>query len=172
MKMWLHRRAISREIRRRRQPSPALLAAVLGAMVAVHAWAQPIVYPARGQSTATQNRDQSDCRTWAQNSTGIDPAKLASQPVAQETGPATGGGERVRGAARGAAGGAIIGGIAGDAGQGAAIGAVAGTMAGGRNARRNQDARNSQSQADRQNMMNTYYRAFGACMEGRGYTIK
>ena len=44
---------------------------------------------------------------------------------------ATGGGERVQGTARGAAGGAIIGGIAGDAGQG---------------------ARNSQAQADRQNM--------------------
>jgi hypothetical protein len=58
----------------------------------------------------------------------------------------------VQGTARGAAGGAIIGGIAGDAGQGAAIGAVAGTMVGGRNARRNQDARNSQAQADRQNM--------------------
>ena len=133
---------------------------------------QPIVYPAKGQSASQQQRDQNDCRSWAQSSTGIDPAQLASTPVPQESGPATGGGERARGAARGAVGGLAIGAIAGDAGQGAAVGAVAGTMAGGRQARRNQAARNDQAQADRQGAMNTYYRAYGACMEGRGYTIK
>jgi hypothetical protein len=133
---------------------------------------QPVVYPARGQSASTQSRDQNECRAWAQQSTGIDPAVLAQQPVPQETGPATGGGERTRGAARGAVGGLAIGAIAGDAGQGAAIGAVVGTMAGGRQARRNQTARNEQAQGDRQQTMNTYYRAYGACMEGRGYTIR
>ena len=133
---------------------------------------QPIVYPAKGQSASQQQRDQNDCRAWAQSSTGIDPAQLASAPVPQESGPATGGGERARGAARGAVGGVAIGAIAGDAGKGAAIGAVAGTMAGGRRARQNQAARNDQAQADRQGTMNTYYRAYGACMEGRGYTIK
>jgi hypothetical protein len=133
---------------------------------------QPIVYPARGQSASLQSRDQSDCRAWAQRSTGIDPAVLAQQPVPQETGPATGGGERARGAARGAVGGLAIGAIAGDAGQGAAIGAVVGTMAGGRQARRNQASRNDEAQGNRQETMNTYYRAYGACMEGRGYTIR
>ena len=133
---------------------------------------EPLVYPARGQSASAQSRDQNECRAWAQKSTGIDPAVLASQPVPQETGPATGGGERVRGAARGAVGGLAIGAIAGDAGDGAAIGAVVGTMAGGRQARRNQAARNDQAQANRQQTMNTYYRAYGACMEGRGYTVR
>src|SRR4051812_29018952 len=133
---------------------------------------QPIVYPARGQSQSAQSRDQTECRSWAQRSTGIDPAVLASTPVSQETGPATGGGERARGAARGAVGGLAIGAIAGDAGAGAGIGAVVGTMKGGRDARRNQAARNDQAQGDRQNTMNTYYRAYGACLEGRGYTIK
>src|SRR5919107_425829 len=107
-----------------------LLVLVLAAATA--AAQQPIVYPARGQSASLQSRDQGDCRAWAQKSTGVDPAVLAQQPVAQETGPATGGGERVRGATRGAVGGLAIGAIAGDAGQGAAIGAVVGTMAGGR----------------------------------------
>jgi hypothetical protein len=133
---------------------------------------QPVVYPARGQSASTQSRDESDCRVWAKKSTGIDPAALASAPVPQETGAATGGGERARGATRGAVGGLAVGAIAGDAGQGAAIGAVVGTMAGGRQARRNQAARNDQAQADRQQTMTTYYRAYGACMEGRGYTIR
>jgi hypothetical protein len=147
-----------------------LLAVFLTATAAIAQ--QPIVYPARGQSTQVQQRDQADCRAWAQKSTGIDPAQLASQPVPQETGPATGGGERVRGASRGAVGGLAIGAIAGDAGQGAGIGAVVGTMAGGRQARRNQAARNEQASSDRNQAMNQYYRAYGACMEGRGYTIK
>ena len=119
-----------------------------------------------------QGRDDAECRSWATRNTGIDPARLASQPVPQETGPATGGGERARGAARGALGGLAIGAIAGDAGDGAAIGAVVGTMAGGRQARQNQAARNQQAHSDRQADMNHYYRAYGACMEGRGYTIR
>jgi hypothetical protein len=151
----------------------AAVAAGLAASLAMcAATAQPIVYPARGQSSTVQSRDDNECRAWARQSTGIDPAALAQQPVAQETGPAAGGGERVRGAARGALGGAAIGAIAGDASQGAGIGAVVGTMSGGRQARRNQAARNEQAYAGRQEQINTYYRAYGACMEGRGYTIK
>jgi hypothetical protein len=158
---------------RRRAPLAGAAAALIAVLATSAATAQqPIVYPARGQSAQAQQRDENECRAWAQRSTGIDPAALAQQPVAQDTGPATGGGERVRGAARGALGGAAIGAIAGDAGQGAGIGAVVGTMAGGREARRNQAARNDQAYADRQQQVNTYYRAYGACMEGRGYTIK
>ena len=52
---------------------------------------QPIAYPARGQSQAVQSKDNSECRAWAQQSTGIDPNALAQQPVYQETAPATGG---------------------------------------------------------------------------------
>jgi hypothetical protein len=146
--------------------------ALAAAFLALAAVAQPIVYPAKGQSAAQQNRDEGECYTWAKKTTGVDPAAVSQQPVAQETGPATGGGERVRGAARGAVGGVAIGAIAGDAGQGAAIGAVAGTMLGGRQARQNQAARNQQAQNQRQDVINTFHRAYGACMEGRGYTIR
>jgi hypothetical protein len=134
--------------------------------------AQPIVYPAKGQSAQQQKKDDAECYAWAKQTTGIDPAVVASSPPPQDTGPATGGGQRVRGAARGAVGGAAIGAIAGDAGQGAGIGAVVGTMAGGRQARQQQAAQNQQSVAQQQDLINTHYRAFGACMEGRGYTIK
>jgi hypothetical protein len=131
---------------------------------------KPLVYPAKGQSAQQQGNDDGACYVWAKQTTGIDPALLA--PPAQATGPATGGGERAKGALRGAAGGAIIGGIAGDASDGAAIGAVVGTMAGGHRARQNQEAQNQQAQAQHQQQINTFYRAYAACMEGRGYTIK
>jgi hypothetical protein len=133
---------------------------------------KPIVYPAKGQSAQQQGQDEAQCYAWAKQSTGIDPAAVASSPPPQQTGPAAGGGQRVRGAARGAAGGAAIGAIAGDAGKGAAAGAVVGTMAGGRRARQDQAAQNQQAQAQQQELIHTYYRAYGACMEGRGYTIK
>jgi len=133
---------------------------------------KPIVYPAKGQSPQQQSQDDAQCNAWAKQSTGIDPAVVASSPPPQQTGPAGGGGQRVRGAARGAAGGAAIGAIAGDAGTGAAAGAVVGTMAGGRHARQQQAAQNQQAQAQQQQLIQTYYRAYGACLEGRGYTVK
>ena len=133
---------------------------------------KPIVYPAKGQSAQQQSRDDAECYAWAKQTTGIDPAVVASSPPPQDTGPAVGGGQRLRGAARGAAGGAAIGAIAGDAGQGAGIGAVVGTMAGGRQARQQQAAQNQQAVGQQQQLINTHYRAYGACMEGRGYTIK
>jgi hypothetical protein len=133
---------------------------------------KPIVYPAKGQSPQQQSQDDAQCAAWAKQSTGIDPAVVASTPPPQQTGPAGGSGQRVRGAARGAAGGAAVGAIAGDAGKGAAAGAVVGTMAGGRRARQQQAAQNQQAQAQQQELIHTYYRAYGACMEGRGYTIK
>jgi len=141
--------------------------------VAVSAMAQqPVVYPAKGQSAKQQGRDDGECHVWAKQTTGIDPAALAQTPPPQKTGPAVGGGERVGGALAGAAGGAIIGSVTGNAGQGAAIGAVVGTMVGGHRARKNQEAQNQQAQTQHQQQMNTFYRAYGACMEGRGYTIK
>jgi len=145
--------------------------AVLSFAVAAEAQ-KPIVYPAKGQSAAQQSKDDSECYAWAKQNTGIDPAAVASTPPPQQTGPAVGGGQRVRGAARGAAGGAAIGAIAGDAGAGAGIGAIAGTMVGGRRARQDRDAQNQQAVAQQQELINTFYRGFGACMEGRGYTIK
>lgn len=142
----------------------ALLALALGA-----AAQKPIAYPAKGQSAQKQHKDESECAAWAKQSTGIDPAAVAAPP--QETGPAVGGGERARGAARGALGGAAIGAIAGDTGKGAGIGAVVGTVRGGRQARQNQASRNQQAQAGSQEALGTYYRAYGACMSGRGYTL-
>jgi Glycine zipper len=156
-------------MRQRTMIVTAAVAAMLGSGAA-HAQ-KPIVYPAKGQSAQQQQRDDGDCYVWAKNNTGIDPAVVASAPP-PASGSTVGGGERGRGAARGAAGGAAIGAIAGDAGKGAAIGAVAGTMGGGRQARQNQAAKQQAAASGQQQQIQTFYRAYAACMEGRGYTIK
>jgi len=143
--------------------SPALVAVALAAFATVSAAQKPSVYPAKKQTAQQQKKDDGECGTWAKQNTGIDPA-VASQPAPQKTGPAVGGGERVKGAA----GGAIIGGIAGNAGAGAAVG----TVVGGHKARKDQRTENTQAQQQQQQAMNTYYKAYGSCMEGRGYSVK
>ncbi|GJL73103.1 MAG: hypothetical protein NMNS01_23020 [Nitrosomonas sp.] len=135
--------------------------------------AQQIIYPAKGQTVEQQQKDEAECYEWAKQQTGYDPAQsthYAAAPPQQSAG-----GERLGGAARGAAGGAIIGAIAGDAGKGAAIGAVGGTLLGGSRQRRQQadydQAAAQQQQALAQQQQN-YQRAYTACFEGRGYTVK
>jgi len=134
--------------------------------------AKPIIYPSKGQSPQQQQKDEGECYVWAKNSTGIDPAAVAAAPAPQQqTGPAVGGGERAQGALRGA----VIGGIV-DGGSGAGKGAAAGVVVGGVRARSNRKSQNAdaqqQAQSQKQGAMNTFYRAQGACLEGRGYTIK
>lgn len=124
-------------------------------------WAQqPYVYPAKGQSQQQMSKDEYECHQWAVSSTGYDPAAASgAQP---------GRAGLVGGAARGAALGAIGGAIAGDAGTGAAAGAAVG--AAGRllgNRRRRVEYNHAKSAADQE-----FSRAYAACLEGRGYTVK
>lgn len=129
---------------------------------------KPSIYPAKGQAAQQQSSDDAQCLAWAKQDTGIDPAAVAATPP-PPTGPQS---ERLRGALRGAAGGAVVGEIVDDdAGKGAAVGATAGVLAGGRRARQNQAARAQQAEASKAQALDTYYRAYGACMQGRGYTV-
>jgi hypothetical protein len=150
----------------------AALAATSFIVGQAQAQGKPIIYPSKGQSPQQQQKDEGECYVWAKNSTGIDPAAVAAAPApAPQTGPAVGGGERVQGAVRGA----VIGGIV-DGGSGAGKGAAVGVVVGGARARQNQRSQNAQAQqqadAQKQGAINTFYRAQGACLEGRGYTIK
>lgn len=147
-----------------------MLVASAMASVPVSAWAQkPSVYPAENQSAQQQSSDDAQCLAWAQQDTGINPAAVASTPP-PPTGPQ---GERARGALRGAAAGAVIGEIVDDdAGKGAAIGGTAGVLAGGHRARKNKAAQAQQAQAAQGQAIDTYYRAYGACMQGRGYSLR
>lgn len=130
---------------------------------------KPSTYPARNQSAEQQATDDAQCLAWAKQSTGVDPAALAATPAPAPAAPQ---GERLRGAARGAAGGALIGEVVdGDSSHGASVGAAAGVLAGGARARRNRAAQVQQGQVEKEQTLSTYYRAYGACMQGRGYTV-
>lgn len=130
-------------------------------------------YPAKGQSETQMANDESVCYKSARSKTGVDPANLPPATPAPTTARQGG---AVRGAAGGAAGGAAIGAIAGNAGQGAAIGAVSGALIG--RARQNQfnnaQAHYAQAnaQAQRSQSMDNFRRAYSACLESKGYTVK
>ena len=154
-------------------------------------------FPKNNQSADQQLKDESDCYGSAKQRTGIDAQappprglseeeKKAAQQQAAENAPKAEGG-RVRGAARGAAGGAAVGAIAGDAGKGAAAGAVLGTMKGGMTQRQANAQSKQQSAAQtaaaqkkaeeqlllqHQEGVDTFQRAFSACMDARGYSVK
>jgi len=132
------------------------------------------VFPAKDQDAATQQKDDSDCYRWAVEQSGVDPINPPKVEAAQvDTSPD---GTAVKGAARGAAAGVAIGAIAGDAGKGAAIGATAGAIH-GRRAKVAGDAqqqeKNNQAAAAQQTAMtDSFKKAFTACLEGKGYTVK
>ena len=153
-----------------------LIAAIL---IAGSVMAQDLfIYPTKGQSKEQIEKDKYECYRWAKDQTGFDPMQQpkATAPPPQQQ-PKQGG--VLRGAGRGAAVGAVGGAIGGDAGKGAAIGAASGALIGGM--RRRSQARN-QKQAEEQwaqeqaatyqQKRGAYDRAFGACLKGRGYTVK
>lgn len=110
-------------------------------------------YPMKGQTADQQARDASECTLWAKQQTGYDPATETGKGVAVGA---------LIGAASGAALGAATGAITGNAGTGAAIGAVAGGVGGGAIGGGYQYTRSRDG----------YERAYGACMGGRGYSVR
>ena len=132
------------------------------------------VFPSEDQDKEQQELDEYNCYKWAKEETGINPMKV--EQIEAEQVDQSPDGSAVVGAAGGAAAGAAIGAIAGDAGKGAAIGAVVGGMAG----RRSKVAGDAQEQqqneqaaaAQEKELMENFNKAFSACMEGKGYTVK
>src|SRR5262249_23316524 len=125
------------------------------------------VYPGSGQDAAKQSQDENECYSWARQQTGIDPTATPAPAAPVE--------KQRRGAAGGAAVGAIGDGDDG-AGDGAAIGATAGAVRG----RRQQKKANKQAEAQAKETAQTqdaqtketFKKAWGACLEGRGYSVK
>jgi hypothetical protein len=141
----------------------------------------PIVYPAEGQSQDQMEKDKFECYTWARDQTGFDPMKTPttkSGPPAKE--------EKVWGAGKtavaGGAGGAVVGGVAGGksgALTGGLIGVAGGALIGGARSSNQRDREEKKRQEwerreanNYARARNEYNRAFGACMEGRGYSVK
>lgn len=138
---------------------------------AAQAQSAPIAYPSAGQSMDQQARDETDCRNWATQQTGVYPY----QAPPTYYGNSNQGMPVLGGAARGAALGAVGGAIGGDAGKGAAIGAGVGATAGliRKNRDRRQQAQmNDQAMGQYQADLGRYNQAFAACMQGRGYVVR
>lgn len=125
-------------------------------------------YPAKGQSPATQAKDESECSKWAVAKTGYDPANPPPVPKAQPA-PVTGSGARVAGAAVGGTIGAVAGGDAGDA---ALAGAVAGGVIRRNRSRQAAAAQNKAHAQQAQAAQAGWEQARAACLTGRGYTVK
>jgi hypothetical protein len=136
------------------------------------------VYPANGQSAEQTDRDRYECHVWAVQQTGVDPSRADASAyervVVQPANPPG------SGTAVGAIGGAILGAlIAGprDAGAGMVIGGATGAIVGSASdanaqaqARETQHEYNQSAAAGRARA-DSYRRAIGACLQGRGYTV-
>jgi hypothetical protein len=140
---------------------------------------EPIIFPAKGQSDEQMDQDKYTCYTWAKKESKFDPMAVptASAPPPKQK-------ETKASAGRGAIGGALLGaGISKITGHSAKKGAVAGGVGGAvvggsrkagteeKNKKANQQWANEQGAEYTQNR-NHYNRAFAACMEGKGYTVK
>ena len=151
---------------------------------------QPFIYPDKGQTPQQQESDRGQCYMWAVQQSGFDPSnpQVAQAPppppaYGQQQAPQGG---MFRGAAGGAALGAVGGAIGGNAGEGAAIGAGVGALFGMMRRARSMEDQQQQMQmrqqqqqgymTQQQNAMaqgrSNYEQAFGACMAGRGYTVR
>jgi|SRR5579872_598413 hypothetical protein len=157
------------------------------------------VYPKNQQNADQQLKDESDCYGSARQNTGVDPQapppaassaqqqQAEQQQAAQQAAKDVSKGGTVKGAAGGAAGGAAIGAIAGDAGKGAAIGATVGAISGRRKQRtkeetvkeqaaqqtaQSQQQMQAQAQAAQKGAIDTFKRAFSACMDARAYSVQ
>jgi len=142
-------------------------------------------YPQNNQTPEQQERDRYECNAWAVQQSGFDPSGPNVPPHDRyrvvAAGPAPGSGTAV---------GAITGGILGaliagprDAGAGLVVGAVAGGLVGtaaeqqqraqaDAQAQQINDARTAQQMAVIDANASRYRRALGACLEGRGYSVR
>ena len=163
------------------QAAPAQAAPAAGA-VPKPATLGMFVYPGKGQDAALQGKDETECYAWARQQTNIDPM---APPAPVQAAEAPKGGA-VKGAARGAAKGAVVGQAADnrtvgdeghlDAGEGASAGAAMGAAKGRRaqkkGAQQAEQAAQQQSQAAAATSTDTFKKAWGACLEGRNYSVK
>jgi hypothetical protein len=136
------------------------------------------VYPTKGQSAEQQEQDKFQCYSFAKGQTGFDPMAPPTTSTAPPPAEAPQGGVG-RGAVRGTLGGAAIGAIAGDTKKGLKIGAASGALVGGmrrsdqkRREEQNRQQWEQQEAANYSQNRNNYNRAYAACLEGRGYSVK
>jgi hypothetical protein len=137
-------------------------------------------YPLHGQPPEQQDRDHYECSLWATQQTGFDPSAPGVPPHDRvrvvSAGPPPG-----TGTAIGAVTGAIIGAAISNPWQ-SATGALAGAVVGGAigsasdaaNAQRTQTVvvQDRRAVAIQEQKAANYRRAIGACLDGRGYSVR
>ena len=156
-----------------------LIAAIVLSGIAVSAIAEEFyIYPAKGQTKEQLEQDKFQCYSFAKDATGFDPMAppTATAPAPQKEAPKGGAGS---GLVKGALGGAVVGAIAGDTKKGAAIGGASGALIGGmRRSDQKKEEEHKQKQWEQEQVgqyaqnRSNYNRAYTACLEGRGYTVK
>jgi len=149
---------------------------------------EPIAYPARGQDAKQQDQDRYQCYDWARGQSGFDPTRVAEAPPMPSAPPAQqqqqkpqASSDPTGGMAKGAIGGAAIGELAHkDVGHAAAAGALGSGLL---TKIKQQQQASKQASAPapvpvaaapnpRLQQKAAYDRAFAACLEGRGYTVR
>jgi hypothetical protein len=165
-----------------RRPPPRVVERVPPTVPAPEQVTEVMAYPSQGQSEQQLDRDRYECHVWAVKQTGFDPS-IPGVPPHQRV-------RVVQGPPPGAAvaGGAVTGAVIGaavsrpwEAGQGALVGAVAGAAIGAiaessraeatRQVEQNEQARAAQTPGQEQKA-GAYRRAIGACLAGRGYSVR
>lgn len=172
-----------------------IILAMITMPLALHAQSQSLgstmdvyVFPAEGQDTSQQSKDEAACYEWAVGNTGTDPFELAKQEQSdqqqaqadQQAAEQAGQGSGARGAVRGAAAGALIGEIANDdASEGAAWGAAAGAVRGRRQGKQSQQQAKQQAEAQAEQkegateeQLANFKNAFSVCLEAKEYMVK
>lgn len=153
----------------------SILHVVIGLFfVATTTQADMYVYPQKGQSAEQTDKDKHECYKWSKDKTGFDPmvAPKASTPaptVEEKKGGA------VKGAAAGAVAGKVLGNSSKTTKKSAAAGAVVGGAKQSSSNKKQQQAKADWEQKEASNysaQRNEYNRAYGACLEGRGYSVK
>lgn len=142
------------------------------------------VYPKEGQSQEQLEQDKFQCYNWAKNESGFDPMEVpkATAPPPQKQASSSTAGGAVKGGVGGALLGTGVGAITGGrkgARKGAAIGGLSGGVLGGmKSSQANRRDQQAQQQWEQQQVAaytqkrNAYNRAYAACLEARGYTVK
>ncbi len=115
----------------------------------------PVIYPNWNQSLKEQEKDKSECHTWAMENSGFDPLAPGQPPSLSAE--------------------AWVGGT----GAGGASGTASGSLIGGIKSRDQvqsekaaQEQKVNERQAEYDQKRDLYKRAYAACAQGRGYTVR
>jgi len=144
------------------------------------------IYPAGGQSDAQLAKDRYQCYRWAVDNTGVDPNTMimpqSGQTVVRNENAGSGAKGTLVGTLAGAALGNAVNGHTEGTVHGAIIGATLGSVIGSEKERQGSIKARQEAQAIAANRsqdklyyrdrMNSYNRAFSACMEARNYSVR